>query len=76
MAEFIQRLSNTSKDHIKVEDVIVVCNKCDLIPEDDLENTMMSAREQIMSSCQALQSQQITFMSVKEVTFKPIICLF
>lgn len=76
MAEFIQRLSNASKGHVKVEDVIVVCNKCDLIPEENLENAMMSTKEQIMESCQELQSEQIAFMSVKEVTFKLIICLF
>lgn len=76
VAEFIQRLSNTSKDHLKVEDVIVVCNKCDLIPAENLEDAMVSAKEQIMASCQELQSQQITFLSVKEVTFKLIICLF
>jgi hypothetical protein len=76
VAEFIQRLSNTSNDHLKVEDVIVVCNKCDLIPAENLEDAMMSAKEQIMASCQELQSQQIIFLSVKEVTFKLIICLF
>lgn len=65
--DFIAHVCRTSQHGFSYEDVMVVCNKCDVIPEEQLDDAKINARDQLLKTCPELKDDQIAFLSVKEV---------
>ncbi|XP_071175970.1 uncharacterized protein [Mytilus edulis] len=64
--DFIAHVCRTSQHGFSYEDVMVVCNKCDVIPEEQLDDAKINARDQLLKTCPELKDDQIAFLSVKE----------